>query len=81
MLEALHKHGFWKDSFCGWQWDTPSGTRSILDSLVKRGLATVTNDKYTITEKGSALLVASCKTHYPSNNGRCVYCGHQTNDD
>lgn len=36
VLKSLDR-GPWHER-CGWLWDTPSGTRKILDSLVKRGL-------------------------------------------
>ncbi len=36
VLKSLDR-GPWHEH-CGWLWDTPSGTRRILNSLVKRGL-------------------------------------------
>jgi hypothetical protein len=39
-LQALRHHGHWHTT-CGWKWDTKSNTRRILDTLVKRGLATI----------------------------------------
>lgn len=36
VLSSLDR-GPWHE-WCGWIWDTPSGTRRILNSLVKRGL-------------------------------------------
>ena len=42
VLAALKQHKKWCGNFrCGWIWDTPSGTRKILDSLVKRGLVKI----------------------------------------
>lgn len=38
---ALKRHGSWAPG-CGWLWDTYSGTRRVLDSLVRRGYATST---------------------------------------
>ena len=42
VLQALKTHGKWFSGFgSGWLWDTPSGTRKILDSLVKKGLVRI----------------------------------------
>ena len=63
MLDCLKRHnGYWH-SGCGWYWDTDSGTRRILDSLVRRGLVVRTESakcfgpynarvRYDITEEG-----------------------------
>ena len=40
-LQSLQRHGRWPG---GWMWDNRSGTKRILDTLVKRGLATVDED-------------------------------------
>lgn len=40
VLRALREHGGWARQ-CGWVWTTPKETETILDSLVKRGLAFV----------------------------------------
>ena len=37
LLNCLHRHGRY-GPWCGWLWDTDSGTKRILESLVKRGL-------------------------------------------
>jgi hypothetical protein len=37
-LQSLRRHGHWPG---GWLWDNASGTKRILDSLVKKGFATV----------------------------------------
>lgn len=37
-LKALVEHGFWS-KFCGWLWNTHSGTARYMESFVKRGLA------------------------------------------
>ncbi len=42
VLRSLHEHGFWSTTGCGWLWDTNSGTTRIMESLVRRGLATKT---------------------------------------
>jgi DNA-binding IclR family transcriptional regulator len=39
VLDSLKRHGQWYER-CGWVWDTPSGTRRVLESLVRRGLVT-----------------------------------------
>jgi hypothetical protein len=39
VLRALREHGSWSAG-CGWTWNTLAGTEKILDSLVRRGLAT-----------------------------------------
>ena len=44
VLRALREHGSWYPA-CGWIWDTYSGTKRVLDSLVKRGLVTTTTRK------------------------------------
>ena len=43
LMESLTHHGYWRRG-CGWVWDTESGTLRILDSLVKRGLVTRTDE-------------------------------------
>jgi len=52
VLNSLRDHGQWHKRFpgCGWVWDTPSNTKKILDTLVKRGLAQV-DEKGTYTAK------------------------------
>lgn len=48
VLSSLEHFGSWYSGFgCGWMWDTPSGTKRIMDSLVKKGVARVvkTNNK------------------------------------
>jgi hypothetical protein len=40
---ALKRHGSWSLG-CGWLWDTYSGTRRVLDSLVRAGYATSTEE-------------------------------------
>jgi hypothetical protein len=37
LLEALQRHGSWSEN-CGWHWDGPGLTTTILDGLVRRGL-------------------------------------------
>lgn len=53
VLESLVQHGSWRSQgICTWVWDTKSGTKKVLDTLVKRGLVVV--DKkgvYTATLK------------------------------
>lgn len=39
ILHSLRTHKVWHEK-CGWVWNNDSGTRKLLDSLVKRGLAT-----------------------------------------
>jgi uncharacterized membrane protein len=42
VLEALERHGGrWNSYKHGWVWDNTSGTKRILDSLVKRGYVEV----------------------------------------
>ena len=51
VLEMLRRNGVWSDSWlCRWMWDTPSGTKKIMDSLVKRGLVEEKLEVYTIKE-------------------------------
>lgn len=46
VLSALRTHGSWSpDLTSGWLWDTPSNTRRIMDSLVRAGYVTVTEEK------------------------------------
>lgn len=44
----LIEHKYWHAG-CGWYWDTGSGTRRLLDSLVRKGFARV--DEVTIGGK------------------------------
>lgn len=37
LLGSLERHGHWSVA-AGWVWDTPSNTRKILETLVKRGM-------------------------------------------
>jgi len=40
VLSSLKQHGYWYPGYgCGWTWDTPSNTRKIMESLVKKGYA------------------------------------------
>ena len=45
VLEALRRHKSWHPG-CGWIWKNRSQTISILDGLVKKGLATTTGGVY-----------------------------------
>jgi hypothetical protein len=50
VLASLRRHKSWSVKG-GWIWDTPSGTKKILDSLVARGFAKIVSgengeDKY-----------------------------------
>ena len=60
VLRALWKHGQWYEG-CGWVWDNHCGTKRILNSLVRQGLASTTSPgppdshwlvKYRITQEG-----------------------------
>lgn len=56
VLRSLYERNGWS-SGCGWIWDTVSGTVRILDALVKRELATKTEEngrraKYRINDAG-----------------------------
>jgi len=63
VLRSLHEGNGWYAG-CGWLWNTYSGTRKIMDSLVKRGLVDITvtdekmprKDKFNINEKGREVL-------------------------
>lgn len=44
VLSSLKQHGYWYSGYgCGWLWDTPSNTRRIMESLVKKGYAKVSS--------------------------------------
>lgn len=48
VLNLLNKFGPWRDAtyaIPAWIWDTPSRTKLMLDSLVRRGLVKVEKDK------------------------------------
>jgi hypothetical protein len=57
-LSALNRFGSWPS---GWVYGTPSQTRTILDSLVKRGLVARSDDdgKYRPTLAGMAAVHAA----------------------
>lgn len=56
-LTFLGKDSTWRyGGINGWLWDTPSGTRRILDKLVQRGLAVCNDGNYSISEDGRAYL-------------------------
>lgn len=40
----------------GWVWDTPSGTKRILDTLVKAGFVTCNDKTYTLSTEGKQYL-------------------------
>ena len=48
VLKSLQEHGRWLDhrGLAGWVWDTYTNTKRIMDSLVKRGLASREGDTY-----------------------------------
>lgn len=46
VLKALISHKGWQYR-CGWMYDTPSGTKKTLDSLVKRGYVKCEDGFYT----------------------------------
>jgi len=48
VLDSLKQHGSWYAG-CGWLWDTTSGTRRVMESLVKRGLVAKTSGPGRIT--------------------------------
>jgi len=50
VLECLKAHGAWYPC-CGWIWDNYSGTKRILDSLVRKGLVCFDGKKYTLKEQ------------------------------
>ena len=45
VLESLKSHGSWHAG-CGWIWDSRSQTVAILDSLVRKGVATLEKGVY-----------------------------------
>lgn len=53
LLRCLAEYGGW-ESNCGWTWTTPTRTKCIMDSLVKRGVAELTDKHYKI--KGDFLV-------------------------
>ena len=56
-LERLAEGSAWRyGGINGWLWDTPSGTRNILDKLVSYGLVECVNGNYSITEYGMSYL-------------------------
>jgi hypothetical protein len=44
VLRCLRDHHYWH-RWCGWDWNGQTGTRRILDSLVKRGLVVAAVEK------------------------------------
>lgn len=55
-LRALVRHGKYPG---GWKWDNHSGTVTILNALVKRGLAQLNDDVYTPTDEGRKIAEVS----------------------
>lgn len=52
---AMLEHKKWHNNGhgCGWLWDTPSHTKRLADSLVKKGLLAVdANGVYTVRQIG-----------------------------
>lgn len=45
VLSALREHGSWSPDVYGWIWDTASNTKRVMDSLVRAGYATVTEEQ------------------------------------
>lgn len=61
-LDNLGKGWTWRYGWRnGWVWDSASGTKRILDTLVNGGFAVCSNNEYSISEAGTAYL-ASLKT-------------------
>ncbi len=60
VLNSLREYGSWhRGGF--WYWDTNSGTERIMESLVKRGVATKRQDKHrTIYEPVKEKKVVRC---------------------
>ena len=65
VLSSLGEHGYWADYAdlrCRWVWRNYSGTRSMLNSLVARGLARKARVSplaiYVITAKGRKAIAA-----------------------
>jgi len=53
LLLALYEHGKWVDHpRTGWVWNTISGTRKILNTLVDRSLVEIWDNTYTLTDEG-----------------------------
>lgn len=77
ILRSLVERDGWSEG-CGWMWDTHVNTRKILESLVKRGLATketrvrklpprylpVSYDFYAATDEGVTLSGVTRKTNF-----------------
>jgi DNA-binding PadR family transcriptional regulator len=63
VLRSLYEHNGWY-SGCGWIWNTYSGTRRIIHTLVKIGLVDTTyqdtsaprRDRFNINEAGKEVL-------------------------
>lgn len=47
-LDGLKEFGLWKTGYCRWQWSTPSATQDIMESLVKHGLVTKTQETFEV---------------------------------
>lgn len=67
VLNALLRHKFWCPISFSWVWDTPSGTRRILNVLVKKGYAEIQKDGeyhldiFTIKEgENKLLMIQNC---------------------
>ena len=52
LLSSIREHGSWHNNGmgCGWLWDTPSNTKKVLDTLVRRDLVEV-DEEGTYTPK------------------------------
>lgn len=77
LLYSLFMHKSWRPG-CGWLWNTPSGTKRLLDSLVRRGLVVKHDDgSYTLTADEHAKMLDSeyCRKllrgEEPSGNESC----------
>ena len=52
LMDCLKEHKYWHYEKCGWIWSSRSGTKSTLDSLVKKGLVCKDeNGFYTLLNK------------------------------
>ena len=63
LLRALVTNHTWSRG-CGWVWDTPGHTARMLDGLVRKGMARVTDQgmewaSYTPTPQGREYLTAT----------------------
>ena len=73
VLEALKQHGSWSPNVHNWVWDNINGAKRIMDSLVRAGYVTITEEQIERSQRsigGSSRSYIEERTVYRPKKGR-----------